>query len=64
MKAVEIRELTTKELEEKLEVEKESLQSLILHHAVSPLDNPNVLKQTRKRIARIQTILKEREQNN
>ncbi len=64
MKAVEIRELTTKELEEKLEVEYDNIQTLKLNHATSPLDNPNTIKQTRQLIARIHTILKEREKNN
>ncbi|MDA3882347.1 MAG: 50S ribosomal protein L29 [Bacteroidales bacterium] len=64
MKAVEIRELTSKELEEKLEVEYDNIQTLKLNHATSPLDNPNTIKQTRQLIARIHTILKEREKNN
>ncbi|MFO7868489.1 MAG: 50S ribosomal protein L29 [Bacteroidales bacterium] len=64
MKAVEIRELTTKELEEKLEVEIDNLQTLQLNHATSPLDNPNTIKETRRIIARIKTVLKEREKNN
>jgi len=61
MKAVEIRELTTKELEEKLEAEFDILQNMKIQHATSPLDNPNTIKQSRKTIARIRTILKERE---
>ena len=64
MKAVEIRELTTKELEEKLEAESDLLQNMKIQHATSPLENPNTIKQSRKTIARIRTILKEREKNN
>ncbi|HON51818.1 MAG TPA: 50S ribosomal protein L29 [Bacteroidales bacterium] len=63
MKAAEIRELTTKELEEKLQVELEQINKMKINHAISPLENPNVIKESRKKIARLQTILKERELN-
>jgi len=63
MKAAEIRELSTKELEEKLQVEIENINKMKLNHSINPLENPNVIKESRKRIARIQTILKERELN-
>jgi len=63
MKAVEIRELTTKELEEKLQTEVADIQTMILNHAISPLENPNKLKESRRSIARIKTILNEREEN-
>lgn len=63
MKATEIRELKTKEIEEKLQVEEEALNRMKLNHAINPLDNPNKLKEARKQIARLQTILKERELN-
>ncbi len=61
MKAAEIRELTTKELEEKLQVETIQLETMKLNHSISPLENPNKIKEARKNIARIQTILKERD---
>jgi large subunit ribosomal protein L29 len=63
MKATEIRELKTKEIEEKLQVEEEALNRMKLNHAINPLDNPNKLKEARKQIARLHTILKERELN-
>lgn len=63
MKAVEIRELSTKELEEKLQVEMEQINKMKINHSINPLENPNVIKESRKRIARLQTILRERELN-
>jgi large subunit ribosomal protein L29 len=59
MKTSEIKELTKKEIVEKLQVEKENLVRLKLNHAVSPLDNPMKIKYAKKDIARLQTILRE-----
>jgi large subunit ribosomal protein L29 len=61
MKSSEIRELTTKEIEERIDTEKTMLTRLKLNHAVSPLDNPLKIKQTRKNIARLMTELRKRE---
>jgi large subunit ribosomal protein L29 len=61
MKTSEIKELTIKEIVEKLQVEKENLVRLKLNHAVSPLDNPMKIKVGKKNIARLQTVLRERE---
>jgi large subunit ribosomal protein L29 len=61
MKTSEIKELTKKEIVEKLQVEKENLVRLKLNHAVSPLDNPMKIKVGKKNIARLQTVLRERE---
>lgn len=63
MKTSEIKELTSKEIVERLQVEKESLVRLKLNHAVSPLDNPMVIKESKQSIARLKTILHERELN-
>jgi large subunit ribosomal protein L29 len=60
MKSTEIRELTIKELEERIETHEAQLQKLRMNHAVSPLDNPMKLKEMRKTIARMKTILSER----
>ena len=59
MKISEIKELTIKEIVEKLQVEKENLVRLKMNHAVSPLDNPMKIKVARKDIARLQTVLHE-----
>ncbi len=61
MKTKEIRELSDKELIERIENETNYLQKLKLQHAISPLDNPNLLKMTRKNIARLKTELRQRE---
>ncbi len=63
MKASEIQELTDKEILERIQLEKETLARLNMNHAVSPLDNPMKIKETRKNIARLQTIRRQRELN-
>ncbi len=61
MKNKEVIELTTKEIIEKIGDEKNKLTKLRLNHAVSPLDNPSVLKHIRRNIARLNTELRKRE---
>ena len=63
MKTSEINEMTTNEIVERLEVEKENLVRLKLNHAVSPLDNPMKIKESKRNIARLKTILRNRELN-
>jgi large subunit ribosomal protein L29 len=63
MKTSEIKELTVKEIVEKLQVEKENLVRLKMNHAVSPLDNPMKIQVSKRNIARLQTVLRERELN-
>jgi large subunit ribosomal protein L29 len=63
MKTSEIKEMTVKEIVERLQVEKENLVRLKMNHAVSPLDNPQVIKTSKQTIARLKTILQERELN-
>lgn len=60
MKATEIRELTVKEVEERIEANEAQLLKLKMNHTVSPLDNPMIIKELRKTIARMRTILTER----
>jgi large subunit ribosomal protein L29 len=61
MKISEIRELSTGDLIERLDSEKTMLVRLRLNHAISPLDNPQKIDQTRKNIARLMTELRSRE---
>ncbi len=63
MKTSEIKELTSKEIVERLQVEKENLVRLKLNHAVSPLENPMIIKESKQSVARLKTILHERELN-
>ncbi len=63
MKKVEIKELGTKDLRDRLEVaEKEYLQAKV-NHSISPLDNPAKITQDRRMIARMKTELRYRELN-
>ncbi|NLD46901.1 MAG: 50S ribosomal protein L29 [Clostridiaceae bacterium] len=61
MKAKEIREKTQDELVKELGELKSELFKLRFQHATNQLDNPMKLKDVKKSIARIKTILKERE---
>jgi large subunit ribosomal protein L29 len=60
MKMSEIKEFSTKELEERIETDKNTLVRMRLNHAVSPLDNPMKLKFARKDVARMMTELNKR----
>ena len=60
MKISEIRELSTSEIEERIETEKSLLLKLKMNHAVSPLDNPLKLPAARRNIARLKTELRQR----
>jgi len=64
MKNSELNSLTLEELNQKLEAEKESLTKLKFAHAISPIENPMKIKETKKLIARIRTILKLKETQN
>lgn len=61
MKSSEIRELSIKELEERLESEENMIVRMRMNHAVSPLDNPNKIVETRKNIARLKTEMRARQ---
>ena len=60
MKSAEIKELNTKELEERIDAEKATLVKLNLNHTISPLDNPLRIRHLRKDIARMKTELQSR----
>jgi large subunit ribosomal protein L29 len=61
MKSSEIRELSAQELMERLESEETLLVRMKMNHAVSPLDNPNKIVETRRNIARLKTEVKARQ---
>lgn len=63
MKQSEVKELSDKEIVERIETEQMALSKLKMSHAVSPLDNPNQIRETRKTIARLKTELRQRELN-
>jgi len=61
MKTTEIRELSVKEIEERIENEKNLIFRQRMNHAISPLDNPMKIKETRRNIARLETILRQKQ---
>ena len=61
MKNREIKELNNKEIQERMDGEKQHLVRLKLNHAISPLDNPLQIKEVRRTIARFATVLHQRE---
>jgi large subunit ribosomal protein L29 len=61
MKAKEIRDLTTDEIVARLREERDKLLKLRLNHAVSAIENPSEIQETRKTLARLNTILRERQ---
>ena len=61
MKNNEIRELTTEEITKKIEEYKEELFNLRLSQATGNLEKPSIIRELRKLVARMKTILRERE---
>jgi large subunit ribosomal protein L29 len=61
MKNTELRSLTVDELIRRLAAEKEGLVKLRFAHAISPIENPMKINVTRKLIARIMTVIREKE---
>ena len=61
MKAKEIRELRTEEIEQRIQEEEEQYQQLRFQHAVATLPNPTLLREKRRLIARLRTILKQKQ---
>ena len=61
MKATEFRKMNEVELSEKLTDLKEELFNLRFQHAINQLENPIRLKEVRRDIARVKTIIRENE---
>ena len=57
MKSAEIKEMSVQDLEERIAAEKANLTQLKVQHAVSPEENPSIIKKSRRDIARMLTIL-------
>ena len=64
MKIAEIRELSTKELVERIDAEVAAYDQKVINHSISPSENPAQIKQQRRMIARMKTELRQRELNN
>ena len=63
MKIAEIRELSTQELNERVEADVTRYSQMKLNHATSPLENPSQIKDLRRSIARMKSELRSRELN-
>ena len=61
MKANEVRKMSSEELEKKLADLKKDLFFLRMQHATNQLDNPIVIAQVKRDIARVQTIIREKQ---
>jgi len=61
MKQADIKQLSTSDLIERIKDEKGALAKLRLNHAVSPIENPIKIRDSRKTVARLQTELRSRQ---
>ena len=61
MKRAEITALSAQQLLEQISAEKQQLQKLTFAHAVSPIENPMRIRESRKLIARLYTELTQKE---
>ncbi len=60
----EIKEFAPAELLERIEAEKANLSRLKVNHAVSPVEDPSAIKKSRRDIARMLTILRQKNAKN
>ncbi len=60
-KGTDLKDLTEVELRDKLSDERSTLTKLRFNHAVSPIENPMMMRHKRKEVARILTELRKRE---
>ncbi|MBQ6043937.1 MAG: 50S ribosomal protein L29 [Bacteroidales bacterium] len=61
MKVSEVREMSIADLRDRIEVEKSNLDTMKINHAISPLEDTSRFRKTRQDIARMITILAEKE---
>ena len=61
MKKEEIKELSIKELKDQIEVAEKAYRELKVTHAISPIDNPAKITSDRREIARLKTVLRQKE---
>jgi len=64
MKASEIKDLNMEEMHRKLVDLKEELFNLRFQHETGQLENPQKMKQAKRDIARVKTVIKQSELNN
>ncbi len=61
LKAKEIRELGNEEIRSRIDEEEDQLRQLRFQHAIAHIENPMLLREKRKLVARLRTILSENE---
>ena len=61
MKKEEIKELSIPELRAQIEASEKAYRELKVAHAISPIDNPSKITKDRKEIARMKTVLRQKE---
>lgn len=61
MKVKDIRSLSTEELGQKMDQLKDELFNLRFQAATGQLENPNRIREVRRSIAQVQTVLRERQ---
>ncbi|MCM1320055.1 MAG: 50S ribosomal protein L29 [Muribaculaceae bacterium] len=61
MKKEEIKELSIKELRDRIEVAEKAYRELKVTHAISPIDSPAKITFDRREIARLKTVLRQKE---
>ncbi len=61
MKVSEVREMSVADLRDRIEIEKNNLDTMKLNHVISPLEDTSKIRKTRQDIARMITILAEKE---
>jgi large subunit ribosomal protein L29 len=60
MKTAEIKDMSVQDLQERVAAEKARLATMKVQHAVSPVENPSEIKKTRRDIARMLTVLRQK----
>ncbi|MEM7036421.1 MAG: 50S ribosomal protein L29 [Bacteroidota bacterium] len=61
MKAKDIRELTDAEIHARIREDEEMLQKMYFNNAISEIESPAKIRGTKRNLARMRTILRERE---
>lgn len=61
MKISDIRELTDAEINARITEEKDSLLRMQFNHSISEIENPSKIRLTKKTIARLYTVVRQRE---
>ena len=61
MKITEVREMSIADLRDRIQIEKDNLDTMKINHAISPLEDTSKISKTRRDIALMITILAEKE---